>query len=44
MGKMLKLSESEGVAKNDVTEAVNTVLDAVQGYLSDKPVEARDMY
>ena len=37
--KLLKMSQK--VSKNDITEAVNAVLDCVQSKLADKPEYAR---
>jgi nucleoid DNA-binding protein len=38
------LKQSHKVSKNDITEAVNAVLDCVQTNLADKPEYARQMY
>lgn len=38
------LQMSSKVSKNDTTEAIDTVLDAVEQHLSEKPTQAKDMY
>ncbi len=32
------------MSKNDLTEAINDIQDAISKHLSDKPVEAKQMY
>ena len=38
------LKQTAKVSKNDISEAVNAVLDCVQSNLADKPEYQRDMY
>jgi hypothetical protein len=41
---LLRYSGRSTVSKNDLTEAINDIQDAISKHLADRPNEAREMY